>query len=98
MYNSEWSEARDTLISAFRRLGYPDEFADEAVKNLGSIKAMRSMAAYLDGVMPRKVEMVVDEMFAIMESCRSWKMKKEAEEANAAITRWYNSERRGEED
>ena len=97
MYNSDWSDARSALLEAFRRLGYPDEFASEVIKNLGSPRAMNRMAAYLRNVQPQKVEMVVDEMFAIMEDSRSWRRKKEAEEANAAISMWYNSGRRGED-
>lgn len=96
MTNPEWNRARNELVDTFRAMGYPDEFSSEVVRQLGSPKSMDRMTAYLRSVKPRKVEMIVDEMFAIMENRQTWIKKKEAEEANAAITMWYNRERTDE--
>ena len=79
----EWLRARDELISAVTDLGFPKELGIEIVKNLGSPKAMRRMNAYLFNVKPKKAELVVDEMLAIMSEIDTWREKKASEEANA---------------
>lgn len=79
-----WRQARDELIREVIRLGYPEELGNEIVKNLGSPKAMYRMTVYLKTVKPRKAELVVDEMLAIMSEIKEWKDKKSSLEANAA--------------
>ena len=53
-------------------------------RQLGGIKAMERMIAYLKYVKPRSAELVVDEMLAICSEIGAWRKKKEAEEANSA--------------
>jgi len=83
MANYEWLRARDELVNALRKLGFPAELGDELAKNLGSPKAMERMTSYLVQVRPRKIELVVDEMLAICSEIDMWKEKKASEEANA---------------
>lgn len=79
-----WSEARNDLVYELGKLGYLEEFGNAIAKNLGSPKAICRMSSYLRQVKPKKPEMIVDEMLAIMSEIAAWKQKKETEEANAA--------------
>ena len=79
----EWMQSRDALVNAITSLGYPAEFGKEIAKNLGSPKAMYRMTVYLREVQPDTLELIVDEMIAIMEEIAAWRQKREAEEANA---------------
>ena len=79
----EWVRARDELVSSVVGLGFPQELGNEIAKNLGSPKAMRRMTAYLGYVKPKKVEIIVDEMLAIMSEIEPWREKKTSQEANA---------------
>lgn len=80
----EWSRTKDRLISELEKLGFPKEFGAEVAKQLGGIKAMERMTAYLMYVKPGSAELVVDEMLAICSEIGAWRKKKEAEEANSA--------------
>ena len=64
-------------------LGFPADLGEQVAKRLGSPKAMQRMIAYLHYVKPRKVELVVDEAFAICSDIEAWREKKEVEAANA---------------
>ena len=79
----EWARARDELVSSVIGLGFPQELGNEIAKNLGSPKAMRRMTAYLGYVKPKKAEIMVDEMLAIMSEIETWREKKTSQEANA---------------
>ncbi len=63
---TEWTMARDELAAAVKSLGFPKELADIIAKNLGSPKAIRRMTSYLCYVKPKKEEIIIDEMLAIM--------------------------------
>lgn len=82
--NYEWSRTKERLISELKTLGFPKELGDEVARQLGGIKAMERMIAYLKYVKPRSAELVVDEMLAICSEIGAWRKKKEAEEANSA--------------
>lgn len=95
MYNSmdqrrEWENARNNLVMSITNLGFPEELGDEIAKQLGSPKAMERMRAYLYNVKPNSVELVVDEMLAIMSDIQRWRDKKSSEEANAAYNEVLN--------
>lgn len=94
-----WIRTRDDLISEIERLGFPAELGYECAKNLGGIKAMERMMAYLRYVKPKKVELVVDEMLAICSEINAWREKKASESANEAYNEWLESDLRnyGEE-
>lgn len=79
-----WQRSRDKLINEVVSLGFPKELGNQIVKNLGSPKAMDRMTVYLKTVKPRKAELVVDEMLAIMSDIEAWRDKKSSQEANAA--------------
>ena len=81
---NEWENARNNLVMNITNLGFPEELGDEIARQLGSPKAMERMRAYLYNVKPGSVELVVDEMLAIMSDIERWKDKKLSEEANAA--------------
>ncbi len=78
----EWIKTRDELISLVVDLGFPKELGNEIAKNLGSPKAMKRMISYLCYVKPKKAEIIVDEMLAIMSEIESWREKKSSQEAN----------------
>ena len=84
MLQSDWTRAKDEMISALVELGHPRELGEEVAKNLESPKAMKRMTAYLRYVKPRKAELVVDEMLAIRSEILSWREKKASEAANEA--------------
>ena len=82
--NYEWLRTKERLISELKTLGFPKELGDEVARQLGGIKAMERMIAYLKYVKPRSAELVVDEMLAICSEIGAWRKKKEAEEAKSA--------------
>ena len=83
-YNREWEMAKNNLVMNVVNLGFPEELGEEIARQLGSPKAMERMRAYLYDVKPKSVELVIDEMLAIMSDIERWKDKKLSEEANAA--------------
>ena len=85
--------AREELIDAATCIGLPTEFGDLMARELRSAVAMDRMRAYLLGVRPRRMEEIADEMLAIMEQRDAWIEQKRSEEANAAITAFYNRPR-----
>lgn len=78
-----WNRAYRELIRQIEKMGYPEEFAKEIAKNLGSEKTMSRMTAYLVSARPKSPEEIVDEMLAIMEDRKRWIEKKESEKANS---------------
>ena len=85
--NSNWTHARDRLISALTSLGYPAELGDMIAREIGSPKGIERMISYLNYVRPERIELIADEMIAIKSDIDRWRKKKESERANAA----YNS-------
>ena len=77
-----WADARDSLGAVLADLGYPFELADEISRYLGSPKAIDRMKAYVRGVRPDSLELIVDEMLAIRYEIDEWRKKKSAQEAN----------------
>ena len=78
-----WQIAKNRMMDALTKLGFPEALGDQIVKNLGSPKAMDRMTSYLNNVKPKKAELVVDEMLAICSDIARWRDKKESERANA---------------
>lgn len=78
----EWARAKDLLVDAIVRLGFPEELGEQVAKMLGSPKAMERMRAYLYNVKPKQAELIVDEALAICSDIERWRDKKAAEEAN----------------
>jgi len=83
-FKTIWRHSRDRLLEAVRSLGFPDDLGNAIVKNLGSPKAMDRMTVYLENIKPKKAELVVDEMLAIMSDIEAWRERKASREANAA--------------
>ena len=79
-----WLIAKNRMMDALTKLGFPEALGDQIVKNLGSPKAMDRMTSYLNNVKPKKAELVVDEMLAICSDIARWRDKRESERANAA--------------
>lgn len=70
--------------------GFPDELCREiAYKHMNTDYTATRMLGYLYGHENLTVELVVDEMIAILEDRERLRQKHEAEEANAAITQMY---------
>lgn len=88
--HDDWIRAKERLVGSITELGFPRELGEEIARQLGGIKAMERMTAYLGYVKPRSAEIIVDEMLAICSEIDTWRKKKEAEEANAAYTDMLN--------
>lgn len=93
MEDQERQHAYAELATALLRLGYPEEFAQVLASELHSAKAMRRMAAYVNGVRPTSPEQIADELLAITYERDRWIEQKMSEHANATITRFYNRPR-----
>ncbi len=73
---SEWSIARDALVSAIVDLGFPAELGEAVARHLGSPKAMERMTKYLDYVRPDSAELIVDEMLSLRSEIDAWRERK----------------------
>ena len=82
---SDWTQARDKLISAITNLGFPAELGDAIAKHLGSPKAILRMTAYLHCTKPNRAEEIVDEMLAIRSEIDAWREKKTSQHASGTI-------------
>ena len=89
----ERARARAGLIQAAARIGLPAEVGELMCDQLRTTPAMERMRAYLLGVRPSRMEDIADEMLALMQQRDTWIMQKRSEEANAAITAFYNRPR-----
>ena len=88
MTSTEWVRKKNELVAAIKHLGFPAALGEQVAANLGGIKAMDRMIAYLGYVKPGKDELIVDEMLAICSDIEAWHKKKDAQEANAAYIEW----------
>lgn len=89
-HRAYWSRTRDELTAVLVSLGYPAELGGIIAEHIGSPKGMERMIAYLKCVCPDKVELIVDEMFAIKSDIDRWREKKEHERANIAYNNVLN--------
>ena len=95
MDNKEyWRRACDDLIEAMTELGFREELGFVIAKCLGSPKAIERMTSWLYCEKPKTMELIVDEMLAICAEIETWRKKAEGREAQAAYSRWLNSETR----
>ena len=85
---SDWVRKKNELVRAIEHLGFPAQLGEQIAGQLGGIKAMDRMIAYLCYVKPRKAELVVDEMLAICSDIEEWRNRKSAREANEAYNEW----------
>ena len=90
----DWTQARNGLAAAAASLGYPEEFGELLAKELGSPKAIGRMTSWLYHEKPKSMELIADEMLAIRAETEAWRKKAEGREAEAAYSRWLNSEAR----
>ena len=86
--HADWVRKKNELVAAVKHLGFPAALGEQVAANLGGIKAMDRMIAYLSYVKPKKAELVVDEMLAICSDIEEWKKKKSSREANEAYNEW----------
>ena len=89
-----WAQARDRLVAAVTGLGYTTELAELMARELGSPKAIDRMASYLALARPGNLELIVDEMLAILSEIEAWREKKENRTAQADYSAWLRSEER----
>ncbi|MBR4344894.1 MAG: hypothetical protein IKP88_19680 [Lachnospiraceae bacterium] len=82
--HDDWSRTKNELVTSIYSLGFPKELGEAVARQLGGIKAMERMIAYLRYVKPKSAELIVDEMLAINSDIDVWRKKKESEEANMA--------------
>ena len=96
--DEERAAAREGLVRAAVSIGLPEEFGYLMARELRATPAMERMRAYLLGVRPTHMEDIADEMLAICEQRDRWIERKRSEEAEAAVTAFYNRPDRGLED
>ena len=89
--NAEWGRSYRDLIDTIMKMGYPENFAKTIASNLGSVKTMDRMKAYLLAARPKSAEEIADEMLAIMEDRQRWIGKKEAEYYNSRYNDLLNN-------
>ena len=87
-------EARDRLVRAVTACGFPAELGELCARQIGSPRGIDRLTSYVYNVRPRSEEMLVDEMLAIADQLRTWREKKESEEAQWRYSMWLNSEER----
>lgn len=87
-------DARERLVRAVESYGFPAELATLCARQIGSPKGIDRLTSYVYNVCPRSEEMLVDEMLAIADQLRTWREKKESEEAQWRYSMWLNSEER----
>ncbi len=84
----------ETLYQVLMEKGlHPDLSREIAYKHLNTEYTATRMLGYLYNHTELTEELVVDEMISILEDRERFKKKGEAEQANAAITRYYNEDR-----
>ena len=86
--------ARDRLVRAVTACGFPAELGELCARQIGSPKGIDRLTSYVYQVRPRSEELLVDEMLAIDGQIKTWREKKESEEAQWRYTMWLNSEER----
>lgn len=85
------SEKSKDVYNALRDKGFPDELCREiAYKYMNTDYTAARMLGYLYRLTEPSVEMVVDEMLAILEDRHRLMKKHEMEQAQAAINQIYN--------
>lgn len=91
MSDSEWTRARDELVSIIVELDFPAEFGDAIARHLGSPKAIGRMTQNLYYTRPDRAELIVDEMLAIRSEIDAWKEKKDSQRASSQVNEmlWY---------
>ena len=95
--DSEWTRAKDDLVSIIVDLGFPAELGEAAARHLGSPKAIGRLTQYLFYTRPNSADLIVDEMLAIRSEIDAWKEKKMSQRAGSQVNEmlWYGL---GEED
>lgn len=84
-------EKPDELYRALLDRGFADDLCRQiAYRYMNTEYTATRMLGYLYRSTELTEEMVVDEMLAILDDRERFRKKHEAEEANAAITRFYN--------
>ena len=84
-------EKSKDVYKVLQEKGFPDELCREiAYKYMNTDYTATRMLGYLYRVTEPSVEMVVDEMLAILEDRNRLMKKHEMEQAQAAINKFYN--------
>ena len=87
------SEKSREVYSALQEKGFSEELCREiAYKHMNTDYTATRMLAYLYRITEPSVEMVVDEMLAILEDRNRFIKKHEMEHAQAVINQIYNEE------
>ncbi len=86
------SEKTEELYRRLLQMGYPKDFcAQVSYRNLNTDYTAGRMLGYLSREKKPRLEDLVDEMLAILEDRRRLVQKKEAEQAQAAISYMYQN-------
>lgn len=80
------------LMRAMEGLGFPEEFGEVLLGELGGPWSLRRMTSYLRNAQPTRFEQVADELVVILEERRRIVEKISSEEANAGWTAFLNRE------
>lgn len=92
------SDKSKDVYNALKEKGFPDDLCREiAYKHMNTDYTATRMLAYLYRITEPSVEMIVDEMLAILEDRNRFIKKHEMERAQAVINQIYNEEKQNEE-
>lgn len=78
------------LIQVMEDLGFPEEFGEVLVAQLGGPWSLRRMTGYLLGARPTRFEPIADELVVILEERARIVEKLRTEEANAGWNEFLN--------
>lgn len=78
------------LMQVMEDLGFPEEFGEVLVAQLGGPWSLRRMTGYLLGARPTRFEPIADELVVILEERARIVEKLRTEEANAGWNEFLN--------
>ena len=78
------------LMQAMEDLGFPEEFGEVLVRELGGPWSLRRMTEYLRSARPTRFEAVADELVVILEERARIVDKMRTEDANAGWNAFLN--------
>lgn len=93
----EHETSRAQLIRTMCALGYPRAFSEVVAQELRTSWACSRMQSYIAQARPNSLEEIADELVAIVDARERFRNKAISEKANAAYTRWLNSDERESE-
>ena len=69
--HADWVRKKNELVAAIKHLGFPAALGEQVAANLGGIKAMDRMIAYLNYVKPKRAELVEEDLIRSIMTIKS---------------------------